>query len=266
MMKKILLWCLLLTTITPALHSQSYYHTHKPLPCVQKKFTIVAQIVRDTVGDPGIDTTLIRTRIEELNALFAPVCMSFEICEFRYIDNFQYNTVFTQEEWQEMQVKYHQHNRINMFFVETVALQVGETGYANVGSIADLDKEGLIIQKLNLTMNVMSLVHQMGHYFGLLNTCEGNGNELVNGGNCAIAGDLICDTPADPYVPGAPLDQYLSASVACRYINKSKDANNEYYVPDVGNAMALYECGCGFSYEQYLKMVNTYQASDPKMW
>lgn len=47
--------------------------------------------------------------------------------------------------------------------------------------------------------NTSTLAHELGHYFSLLHThSTSNGDELVDGSNCLNAGDLFCDTPADP--------------------------------------------------------------------
>jgi hypothetical protein len=54
--------------------------------------------------------------------------------------------------------------------------------------------------------NPSSFAHEIGHYFDLFHTHESwkdkTGKptkvECPDGSNCAVAGDLICDTPADP--------------------------------------------------------------------
>ncbi len=41
--------------------------------------------------------------------------------------------------------------------------------------------------------------HELGHIFNLIHTFDtSRGYEQVSGGNCKSAGDLVCDTPADP--------------------------------------------------------------------
>jgi len=109
-----------------------------------------------------------------------------------------------------------------------------------------------------------TLTHEMGHMFGLLHTFEGNGIELVNGSNCETEGDLICDTPADPFVEGDDMSLYIGED--CEFISIKLDSNFQYYQPDVGNIMSYYPCSCGFTRGQYLKMAETFLNSDPKMW
>ena len=76
------------------------------------------------------------------------------------------------------------------------------------------------------------LIHEIGHMFGLPHTHEtGNGKELVNGSNCTVAGDLICDTPADPRLSG-----YVNEN--CEYTGQHVDPNGDLYSPMVNNYMA----------------------------
>ena len=63
----------------------------------------------------------------------------------------------------------------------------------------------------------------------------------------------------------------MSASVDldddCVFINKSKDANGDYYSPSVNNVMSYYY-GCSpvnFTKEQYEKMVSNY-LTNPSNW
>lgn len=65
------------------------------------------------------------------------------------------------------------------------------------------------------------LAHEMSHYFSLLHingtwfTQKGNiPRELVNGDNCNLFGDLICDTPASP-----GLIPYISDTLFSYYLN-----------------------------------------------
>ncbi|MEM8909477.1 MAG: M43 family zinc metalloprotease, partial [Bacteroidota bacterium] len=130
--------------------------------------------------------------------------------------------------------------------------------------ITNLTSDGVVITKENLD----EIPHEMGHYFGLLDTFEGSGTELVNGSNCETEGDLVCDTPADPYVPGQPIENYVNVDLGCRFINPQTDANGDPYAPLVGNTMSDYpnECDCGFTNGQYLRMANTYLNGPTRMW
>ncbi len=80
------------------------------------------------------------------------------------------------------------------------------------------------------------LTHEMGHDLGLYHTFETFfGNELVNGSNCTVAGDLVCDTGAD---------DDGSVSAACAYTGGGTDANGQTYNPDTQNYMAYGRWSC----------------------
>ena len=95
--------------------------------------------------------------------------------------------------------------------------------------------------------------------------------ELVNGANCATTGDLICDTPADPFAQSALLTatsaelELISQnqldtsffSSTCESLYEIRDPNGQYYQPDMGNIMSAYPCKCGFTQDQYRLMVET---------
>lgn len=88
---------------------------------------------------------------------------------------------------------------------------------------------------------VWVLAHELAHIFGMPHTDGLYGPpiaELVDGSNCAFAGDMICDTPADPglYQPG------LVDPVTCTYIGTLTDANGDTYAPMVNNIMAAGPC------------------------
>ena len=260
MMYKTFLITFLASFFVFSAQAQQYRHADQSLPCLDKKFTIVAHIMRDSLGITPHDSTAIRQAVNNLNPLFEPICASFTVCEFIFHDNFQYANLLegpTDPKWDEMQDKYHKDNRINIYFVSQ--LSGDEAGFAGLGAIVNMTGSGIVILELG------ALPHEMGHFFGLSHTFQGNGTELVDGSNCTTAGDKICDTPADPFVPGESMDDYLDG---CTFISAKTDANGDFYVPDVGNIMSYYPdmCTCGFTYDQYNAMANKYLNSSPKMW
>ncbi|GJM32766.1 MAG: hypothetical protein DHS20C18_17670 [Saprospiraceae bacterium] len=262
----------LLTVLLPlfcwlSLPAQYYHAQQHPLPILNKEFSVVAHITLDTVGSAGITETEILESFDTLNYYFKPIGLSFEICEFRYIDNFQYNSPLNTNEWAEMQAKYHQNNRINVFFVGNISWAPDDCGYSTQAGITMTEKGGIMMKK-PCTANIpKSVAHEFGHYFGLFNTNEGFGAELVNGENCESEGDLICDTPADPYITGDTLVGKYLLLEGCRFILPELDANGEFYRPHVANIMSYYpeDCKCGFSYQQYIRMVETYRMVEG-MW
>lgn len=69
--------------------------------------------------------------------------------------------------------------------------------------------------------------HEIGHYFDLFHTHEtAFGLEYVDGSNCDIAGDLLCDTPADPRLGSS------NVNTACQYIGSTLDPQGDPYDPD----------------------------------
>lgn len=266
-----ILCCFLMGYLTS--NGQNLHDKHANLPCLNKEFSIVVHIVQDSLGNDGITQANIQSLTDSLNVAFAPICVKFSICEFNQIANFQFDTLttLTNNEWDQLLTLNHKANRINLFFVGDSDVMEDECGFATFEGITDATNGGLFIHKNSDCTgldNDKALIHLMGHYFGLLNTFEGSGNELVDGSNCTTAGDLICDTPADPYSIGSPVNTFVNADDNCRFISILTDSNGALYRPDVGNYMSYYqnECGCGFTYGQYLKMANTYLNSPQQIW
>lgn len=235
-------------------------YTHEPLPCVNKKFGIIVHVVYDYFGNPNITESEIQGKIDGLNAIFDSICIDFEICEFRYISNYNYDG-FSPNQFPLMDVAYCEANRINLFFTSSVS---GGDGYATQGGIDSLTSGGIVAAK---NFNSGDIAHLFGHFFGLYNTWEGSlsaNPELVDGSNCATAGDSICDTPADPF--------YITTSILwlsgtfLDFVYQGLDANGDYYNPLVSNIMSNYPNKCYFTYGQYRKMVDVWLNSSQKMW
>lgn len=100
--------------------------------------------------------------------------------------------------------------------------------------------------------NLGSHVHEMGHVMGLLHTHTSG--ELVDGSNCLTAGDLCCDTPAEPSLAGG------NVNIECEYVGNATDANGDLYQPNVGNHMSYAPKACRtfFTQDQAGRMVYFY--------
>lgn len=101
-----------------------------------------------------------------------------------------------------------------------------------------------------------TVVHEFGHYFGLLHTHEGtiagaNDSQAENvsregdQSNCQTAGDLICDTDADPGFDATHFDFYT-----CTYEGIATDRFGMPYTPQTGNIMSYYPDLCGGYFTQ----------------
>ncbi|MEO6406784.1 MAG: hypothetical protein ABIY51_11540 [Ferruginibacter sp.] len=85
-----------------------------------------------------------------------------------------------------------------------------------------------------------TVAHEVGHCMGLFHTFErANGIETINGSNATTAGDLIADTPADPY--GLTGSCYDTTANGCSYTGNCPDPNGATnYSPPYTNLMAYW--------------------------
>ena len=85
------------------------------------------------------------------------------------------------------------------------------------------------------------LIHEMGHCLNLYHTHETAkfGQELVDGSNCETAGDLVCDTPADPN-----LYLWWDDMAGCVFPSGSVTVDGVTYFPDTKNTMSYTKPEC----------------------
>ena len=251
------------------LFSTSLVAQKKSLPCLNKEFNVVAHLVKTEGDSLGMDVEQLLEVMAKVNVLFEPICVSFKICQLDTIENFRYDSVKTFE-WDELQVTYHQQRKINIFWVSQFDFENELCGVAELGGIANTENGGLLMLK-GECINEFAIAHELGRYFGVPWTF-GEGleqtEELVRGANCDTTGDLICDTPADPYILGEAVESFVDEGNNCRFTQQNRDIIGDWFTPHVANIMSYYPdaCKCDFSDEQYRLMVATYLASDPKMY
>ncbi len=160
-------------------------------------------------------------------------------------------------------------NTLNCFIVESAA---GNCGYAWYGG-------AIVLKNSCTTLPGHTWAHEAGHYFSLphvfsgwegqtvntsvaapFTTTSGDEVELADSSNCATAGDLFCDTPAD----------YLSYRWSCDAARNSQNlidptgrnfkATGEYYM-----SYALDNCMTKFSPQQLTAMRDYAQTNLPSI-
>jgi hypothetical protein len=254
-MKKHLIIYLFLFFQGSILLGQSLHYTNKDLPCLNKQYQLYAHFIYDSLRTTHSEVDL-QNAIETANRMFEPICISFELCDTDTVFNYNFNIIVPEEEMTELSTEYVAQKRINLYLLTDTLVGPTTAGIC-AGNVGSLNNGNIFLKSLG------SLTHELGHFFGLLHTFEGNGEELVDGSNCETAGDGICDTPADPYNPDHKVDEYVKD---CIFYKDIKDANGDYYQPQVGNIMSYYPCRCGFTREQYLRMAQNYLNANKKHW
>lgn len=209
--------------------------------------SITAHIVRRSNGSGGISEEVVLREVERLSAAFAPANMAFEVCTFNYINDSKF---FNLTKFDEARlIAYDIENTINIYFVNQIssAKEGRICGYTYYPT-KNLDN---VFMANACVPQGTTLIHELGHFFGLYHTHEVQfGTELVSGANCTAAGDLICDTAADPGLTASLI------SDACEFTGFVTDVFNTAYTPPVRNYMSYsrQRCRDSFTPEQLSKM------------
>jgi len=222
------------------------------LPKANKVFSVYAYICLGEDEQPVTTPADIQVEIDKANAAFAPIGFSFRVCEFITIPDYRYRDIDEGVKFPELQALHYKPEVINMYF----------TGAANANPPSPLDgfsfmpgdPDAVVLGGDAMDPASFSIIHQLGNFFGLYKTFEQGafGPELANGSNCQVAGDLICDTEADPGTNEGN----------CRITNQPyADVQGTRYAPPFDNYMSYSECACRFTVEQYQRMYNIYNTN-----
>ena len=219
-----------------------------------------------------------------MSKYFEPIGLDFSICSIHNIYDYHYITITDDSELEikpgspdsdqyrhkpyigdnnmkDLVNTYHEPNTINIYYTQYLIVEENDTvaGLGTLPLTVDEDKksDNVYISTNEIEMNVWitTHAHELGHFFGLYHTHEADefGPEYADGSNCNTAGDLMCDTPAEPDLSEVEIE-------ACRYVETLTDARGDYYIPNIGNMMSYgpKECRWGFSKEQYKRMLEIY--------
>lgn len=213
---------------------------------------IVIHIVRRDDGTGGINVATIRSEIINfVNTRYASINVSFAECgEVDYINSTAYYNLSGDAEGDAMSVANNVANVLNIYFVNDPD---GACGWARFTALLPSD---YIVIANSCADNTSTVAHEIGHYFDLYHTHETTfGAECVNGSNCTTAGDLLCDTPADPNLTGN-----VTASPGCSYTGTAVDGcSSSAYTPSTHNIMSYSqkECRDVFTAQQNAKILFT---------
>jgi hypothetical protein len=223
----------------------------------QKPIQIDIQFINTTSSENLIiQTQNIETK---LNSIFKEAKINFIVNPNVYYlaSTYSIDTIYNNIEIKNeliSQKKFNKNNRINIYIVPK-----GKSlnGYTNVltENFSNYKKTSLNYIFINekALSNNSTLLHELGHFFGLQHTfgkspLELSTDEKPDGSNCISAGDFICDTPSDP---NGKIDEN------CNFLGL-KNGLSYLVTPDVYNFMSYYpsKCKMRFSNTQLKLMHN----------
>ena len=226
---------------------------------LNRTINITVHVVRYSNGETGVVPDSIIQDVAEVNQAFDPIKVSFRIGSIDTIDNYQLDYIRQAVNEKDITAQYYQPHTINLYLVSQLIDKTNKTtcSYTYYPSA----KKDVIFMAKNCLSGIL-LIEQLGHFFNLYHTHEtAFGQELADESNCSSAGDLCCDTYAQPDLSG-------KVTFDCQYTSSVKDPNGQFYHPSVKNYMsaAPQSCRCFFSEEQYIRMLNAMVLFKDYLW
>lgn len=202
---------------------------------------VQVHIITQTSGGGALSNYSINQLMGALNTEYRSANIQFYYCSnpnyiasdtLFHFDYGQHDSILTSQ--------YDVGNVMNVYFTGSITSNGSNLcGYAFFPGGPD----HLIVAN-SCTYDNSTFLHEWGHAFTLYHT-HGKTNatitdELVNGSNCTVAGDDVCDTPADPNL--------WQNTSGCSYVAGQTDLNGHVYVPDVSNMMSYAPSICRNSF------------------
>ena len=182
-------------------------------------------VVRYNNGSGGISTNWIDFCVDKINEHMAGTGLRFlPEGDIIYIDDSDLADS-SSDEFCELMGTQAVPGTMNIYFVP-------ELDACGRASFPGSSCQGLVVANscADPSYNDSTFSHEVGHYFHLYHTHQSSfGDECVDGSNCLSAGDLLCDTPADPNVSG--LVNYST----CEYEGTLLDPGSGFWIMDLGS-------------------------------
>lgn len=182
-------------------------------------------VIRPSSGQSSFQREYADTIIQVLNNGFRETPFTFYQCkDINYIDNDDILPFSKHEDHTDFFNYYNSDQAINIYLPQSITcIGCGAWAY-----FPWMDNHAYVIPIKRYDSELH--VHEMGHVLGLFHTHSPG--ELVDRSNCKVAGDLCCDTPAEPELGGHNVDD------DCVYFGSEVDKNGLSYDPLVGNYMS----------------------------
>jgi len=205
---------------------------------------ITAHVVRYDDGSGGIPQSRIDVAIDDLNDHVASTGLAFyQMGDTIYMNDSQYAELDSDEFCSLVAID-SVPQTVNIYFVPDFVNLCGR------GSFTTNPCQGVVMDNdcTATSSNHSTFSHEVAHYFNLYHThTTYHGVECVDGSNCATAGDVHCDTPADPNLSGV-VDDF------CNYTGTELDecGSGMPYAPPTTNLMSYSRkwCRTHFTQEQ----------------
>jgi hypothetical protein len=247
-----------------------FFRLESPLRSIEVDTIILNPIIlKDPIlGFPATTFEALDVSIDKVNEFFMDARLHFQYCgEPQVVESEEFFHLKV-EEGKTLNAQYHLPKTINVYIAGSLSEDFPDGSVGLYCGIASFPTPATIERYILLDGSCLGegqlLAHELGHFYGLYHTHEVSfGAELASQLNCETAGDLICDTPADPLLSAFNVS-------GCRYIGDEVDAEGDSYRPDTRNLMSYSppRCSNQFTWNQLLRMMaihrneNSYLISD----
>ncbi len=235
------------------------YHsakTSKRATSSLERIPIQIHTVTGAITSKNHNEAAIHKSISHLNTLFLDVGLQFYLLNPPTRITTPETTPFQKGAETQLATTHYTRGAINIYLTPTLV----NAAHDNIcGYVANIPNKALIVMATECMFNASSLAHEMGHFLALMHTHGADNTrgttELVDGSNCATDGDGICDTPADPQLSHAVINNF------CEYTGTLTDAKGAVFHPDTYNIMSYSRKACRsqFTTQQKARMFAYYQ-------
>ncbi|MDB9873771.1 M43 family zinc metalloprotease [Flavobacteriaceae bacterium] len=185
-------------TPEPILNSQTPRINNSNNNITSVCLNVFFHIIRDNSGSGGINENQLTLIIDDLNSQYNNLDIFFVNNGFDFIDNTNYQNIGDSTEASNLAQVNNFPDSINYYIVNSLWNTPG--GFIT-GTAISIPSNNLVIRRDRVLTPTSQ--HEVGHCLNLYHTHETfEGVESIDGSNCASAGDLVCDTPADPNLSG----------------------------------------------------------------
>src|SRR5450432_1093461 len=242
-----------------------YGQTHRvqtlPAALLRVYFHVFAD---DNGANATLTTAQIETEFTSLVTAYSPanICFVKEGQEFINSTNLNNNFNADTDPNGTQLAPYRISGVINIFYMKVIGGVNTANGGGYGGITLAIPNTYYLVASSNVGDN-NTVAHEMGHALGLLHTFAHTPTvyEAIDGSNGSTAGDLVQDTPADPF---AYFGQKCYSSTACKYTGTCTDLNNKSnFSPPYSNRMGYWNCVTPFIFTSgQFTRVNSFLSTD----